>query len=299
MTEGTGVVSAGPVSQRGRAARTAVRAGLDRGRIELWQSFTIPGDAIQVLIFAGTSIGAMLAARSVHVPGTHFSLGSTILAGLLAMMVAFNGLSMLGAQLIMEREDGTLLRAKATPNGMLGYLIGRMVWASGLIVFYVLALLIAGLVLFTGLPVGHATTWLTLAWVLALGLLATLPTAAVLGSLFSSVRAASLMMLGNFGLIAISGIFFPITRLPAWLQWVGQAFPLYWLGLGMRSALLPGNQAVVEIGHSWRHLATVGVLAAWAVAGLVLAPVLLRRSARREAGSSLAARRERAMVRYQ
>jgi ABC-2 type transport system permease protein len=53
----------------------------------------------------------------------------------------------------------------------------------------------------------------------------------------------------------------------------------------------------VEIGHSWRHLATAGVLGAWAIAGLVLAPVLLRRAARRVTGSSVAARRERAMAR--
>jgi ABC-2 type transport system permease protein len=53
----------------------------------------------------------------------------------------------------------------------------------------------------------------------------------------------------------------------------------------------------VEVGHSWRHLATFGVLSAWAVAGLVLAPVVLRRMARRESGSNVAARREKAMRR--
>jgi ABC-2 type transport system permease protein len=65
----------------------------------------------------------------------------------------------------------------------------------------------------------------------------------------------------------------------------------------VRSALLPGNMAAVEIGHSWRHLATAGVLGAWAIAGLVLAPILLRRVARREAGSGVAARRERLLSR--
>ena len=72
-------------------------------------------------------------------------------------------------------------------------------------------------------------------------------------------------------------------------------FPLYWLGLGTRSALLPANLASVEIGHSWRHLATFGVLSAWAIAGLVLAPVVLRRMARRESGSNVAARREKVL----
>ena len=65
----------------------------------------------------------------------------------------------------------------------------------------------------------------------------------------------------------------------------------------MRSALLPDNLAAVELGHSWRHLETLGVLGLWAVLGLVLAPVVLRRMARRESGSSVAARREKAMQR--
>jgi hypothetical protein len=125
--------------------------------------------------------------------------------------------------------------------------------------------------------------------------MATLPIGAVLGSLFPSARSAGLLTLAMGGLAAISGVFYPITHLPHWLQWAGQAFPLYWLGLGTRSALLPANLASVEIGHSWRHLATFGVLSAWAVAGLLVAPILLRRVARRESGSSVAARREKVL----
>ncbi len=130
---------------------------------------------------------------------------------------------------------------------------------SGVIVIGVVATFIPGSFLFHGRVVGSATAWLTLIWVLALGLVATLPMGAVLG----------------------------------------QVFPLYWLGLGMRSALLPASLASVEIGHSWRHLATFGVLGAWAVVGLLVAPVLLRRMARHESGSAVAARRERAMLRVQ
>jgi len=298
MTDGAGVISVGPV--RGRAIRAAVQAGLDAGWIELSHCFTMIEDAFEILPIPLISVVFLLAVDSkhVHVPGTHFSIGSTLLTGMLGMTVGLHGVTSLGMQLIADRGDGTLLRAKVTPNGMVGYLIGKIVVVSGTIMLTVVGLLIVGLAPFGGLALGSATSWLTLAWVLALGLLAMLPLGAVLGSLFRSVRSATVMITGIFLLIGFSGIFTPITQLPAWLQWVGQALPLYWLGLGVRSALLPGSLAAVEIGHSWRHLATAGVLGAWAIAGLVLAPVLLRRAARRVSGSSVAARRERLLSRY-
>jgi ABC-2 type transport system permease protein len=213
----------------------------------------------------------------------------------LGMSVGFSGLAMMAGLLTVEHEDGTLLRAKAVPGGMTGYLIGKVVTVSATVVLSVTGTLIAGLFLLDGLAVRSAGAWLTLIWVLALGLVATLPIGAVLGALIPSARSAGLLNLAIGALIAVSGIFYPITHLPQWMQRVGQAFPLYWLGLGMRSALLPAGLASVEIGHSWRHLAAFGVLTAWAILGLVVAPVLLRRMARRESGSSVAARREKAM----
>jgi len=221
-----------------------------------------------------------------------------MLVSVLGLDILVYGFITMADLIVTEREDGTLLRAKAISNGMLGYLLGKVVNISGQIAFVVAITLLTGAFLFTGLAIGSPGSWLTLAWVLVLGLLATLPLGAVLGSLFPSQRSAGgpmLLLLG--GLAAISGIFYPITHLPVFLQWTGQVFPLYWLGLGMRSALLPHALAAVEVGHSWRHLATFGVLSAWAIAGLVLAPVVLRRMARRESGSNVAARREKAMRR--
>jgi ABC-2 type transport system permease protein len=279
------------------AGWVAVRAGARRGWIELKHSFTTPGDLATLVIWTAVLLGVMVLMRTTTVPGTRFSLGTTMMASMVGMNVGFNGLATMGGMLTVEREDGTLLRAKATPHGMTGYLIGKVVTVSGTILISVITSLAVGVFLFSGLALGSAATWLTLAWVIVLGLVATLPIGAVLGSLFPSARSAGLLTLAVSGMVAISGIFYPITHLPAWLQWLGQVFPMYWLGLGMRSALLPATMASVEIGHSWRHLATFGVLGAWAVTGLVLAPVLLRRMARRESGSVVAARREKAMAR--
>jgi ABC-2 type transport system permease protein len=274
----------------------AARAGLSRGWIEFRQTLTTPGDLASIVFMTGGFLVAMIWTRHTTLPGTHFSLGTTMLASVLGLNIATYGIIRTGDLIVIEREDGTLLRAKAVPNGMLGYLIGKVVNISAQIVFAVAITLLIGAFLFTGLAIGSPGRWLTLVWVLVLGLLATLPLGAMLGSLFTSTRSAGgPMLLLLAGLAAISGIFYPITHLPVFLQWIGQVFPLYWLGLGMRSALLPHSLAAVEIGHSWRHLATFGVLAAWSVAGLVLAPMVLRRMARRESGSAVAARHEKVM----
>jgi ABC-2 type transport system permease protein len=167
------------------ASWVAARAGVRRGWIELKHTFTTPGDLVTLLIFTGILLGVMLWTRTTTVPGTHFSLGTAMLASMLGMTVGFNGLATLGSILTVEREDGTLLRAKATPNGMTGYLIGKVVTVSGTILISVAATLITGALLFSGLAVGSASTWLTLIPVVLLGLLATLPIGAVLGSLFN------------------------------------------------------------------------------------------------------------------
>jgi ABC-2 type transport system permease protein len=119
----------------------------------------------------------------------------------------------------------------------------------------------------------------------------------MLGALISSPRGAGYLSLPVMGLIAISGIFYPITALPGWLQGIAQVFPMYWLGLGMRSALLPDAAVIVELGGSWRHLETIGVLGVWAVLGLIAAPIVLRRMARRESGSRVVERREQLLQR--
>jgi hypothetical protein len=74
--------------------------------------------------------------------------------------------------------------------------------------------------------------------------------------------------------------------------------------LFMRNSRVPGTGFSLGTtglflfsGQSWRHLATVGVLAGWTAAGLLLAPVVPRRMARRESGSTVAARRERVLLR--
>ncbi|PXY34821.1 ABC transporter [Prauserella sp. PE36] len=275
----------------------AIRAGIRRGRIELRQTFTNFQDLWGYLFPAVALLVVMTLMRGSTIPGTEFSRGTMTLPSVLGVSVAFSSLVNLAQILTIEREDGTLLRAKAVPGGMLGYLVGKIVMISGTALINVAIVLVPGVFLFAGLDLGDVGAWLTLLWVLVLGLVATMPLGAIVGSLFPNARNLGAVMLPIMGLVAISGIFYPITGFPEWLQWIAQVFPIYWLGLGMRSALLPDGMQAVEISESWRHWETAGVLGVWAVIGLVVAPMVLRRMARRESGSSVAARREKALQR--
>lgn len=166
------------------------------------------------------------------------------------MTLAFNGLQAVAFNLLMEREGGTLLRAKAAPNGMVAYLISKILHAS-------------------------AMSLITIA--------------------LTSPRNIGVVMFPLLALFGISGIFFPMTEGPEWLQWIAQVFPVYWLGLGMRAALLPDQFAALELGESWRHLETFAVLGVWSAIGLSLAPMVLHRMARKESGSVISERQKKAM----
>ncbi|KQZ07754.1 ABC transporter [Agromyces sp. Root1464] len=277
------------------AVAPALRAGLGRGLIELRQAFT-GMELVNQLLWPVATLAAVFFLRDIAIGSTGYRLGTIILPGALGMFVALGALLVV-QQLAADREDGTLLRAKASPNGIRAYLIGKLVQISATILAYLAIILIPGVFLVSGLEIADPTSWITFAWVLLLGLVATQTIGAMLGSVVATPRGAGYLSLPVLGLIAISGIFAPITGLPDWLQWIAQVFPVYWLGLGMRASFLPDEAAIVEIGESWRHLETAAVLGAWAVVGLVLAPVVLRRMARRESGSSVARRRERAMQR--
>ncbi|MEU6811032.1 ABC transporter permease [Streptomyces sp. NPDC046831] len=275
----------------------AARAGVRRGWTELRQTFTTGQDLFGHALWTVLLIVPMLLVRDDPLKGAGISAGAFMLPSMLGMTLAFTGVMTTAQLLAAEREDGTLLRAKAVPHGMVGHLVGKIILVSGTALVSMALALVAGVFLVDGVARQGGGGWLTLLWVVPLGLLASLPIGAVIGALVESPRTVGLLMLPVMGLVVISGIYFPLTKLPEWLQTVGQVFPVYWLGLGLRSALLPADAVAAEIGESWRHLETAGVLGVWAVAGLSLAPSVLRRMARRESGSAVAERRRKAMQR--
>ena len=275
--------------------RHAVRTGLNRGWTEFMLSLRSPQDQGFYLFMSAGVLLYLFLNRSNEVEGTTLLYPTVALPSILGAMIAFGLIIGPAYSLAMEREDGTLLRAKAVPHGITGYVSGQVLLHSAGLVPSIALILIPGVFLFEGLMSGGPGGWATFAWVLVLGLLATLPIGIIIGSLVPGVQKVGTWgMLPILLLLGISGIFAPIQGLWGWVQVVAQMFPMYWLGLGMRSAFLPDEAAVIEVGGSWRSVQTALVLGAWAVLGLVVAPIVLRRMARRQSGSQVEAARHEA-----
>jgi ABC-2 type transport system permease protein len=273
----------------------ALRAGLVRGGIETRHNLTEAVYVVGHLIIAAGQIGVLLFLRGRNVHGTDVPLIAMVLPSVLGMSIAYGGLSAPVSIITADREDGTLLRAKATPHGMLGYLVGKIVTFAATTLLGLVPIVITGILVVDDLVLG-VRAWLLLAMLFVVGMVATVPLGVAFGALMRSSAQAVLVPLGWTVIMAGSGIFFPITFLPVWIQWAVQAFPIYWLGLGARAAMLPPAMAAAEIGQSWRTLEMFAVLGLWAAIGFASAPILLRRMARRQSGSALAKVRDRYMV---
>ena len=182
------------------------------------------------------------------------------LPSLLGALIAFGVVIGPAYSLAMEKEDGTLLRHRAVPDGLVGYFSGQMLLQSLSLVPQLIVILVPSFLLFDGL-MAHPNGWFTVLWVIVLGLLAALPIGMIIGALVPGVQKVGMWgMLPIMVLAGISGIFYPVQQLWGWVQVVAQVFPMYWMGLGMRSAFLPDAALVNEIGESWRTLETVLVL---------------------------------------
>ncbi|WP_202638052.1 ABC transporter permease [Bailinhaonella thermotolerans] len=272
-------------------ART-IRAGLRRGGVEYRQFLRSPKDVgVGLIGTVGIFLALAISQRGSDWPGTDTPKASIMAAGFVAFSVFSVAIMGLPMTIAADREEGALLRVRSLPGGTRAYTIGRVASALGQILTYV-ALMLAAALLFTETRLPEtAGDWFTLVWVLVLGTLAVLPLGIALGSLMPGPRtAANLLSVPMMVLMIISGVMIPISVMPEPVQWVAQAFPLYWQGLGLRSALLPDTMLAAEIGQDWRTLETAAVLGAWAIAGMVLAPWLLRRVTRKESGSRLEAR---------
>ncbi|MDO4888120.1 MAG: ABC transporter permease [Actinomycetaceae bacterium] len=219
-----------------------------------------------------------------------------LLPGMLTLSVFGIGFANMATEIQVEREDGTLMRMRAIPHGVSGYICGKLLCQCAFaFVMFTLTLAAGAVVAGTMMPDTPLRWAAALAWGL-LGMVCSVVAGIIVGCLSRTPILPAIMVFGFGALIFFSGLVLPITEQAGWLQAIAQVFPLYWLGLGMRSAFLPDGAVVLELGESWRTLESLAVVGTWTVVLLAVAPVLVRRMVRGVSGSSMAAARQRVLA---
>ncbi len=194
------------------------------------------------------------------------------LPGMISAGVMLTSFQTMALTVATERDDGTLKRLRSTPMPPLAYFLGKVgLVAVSSLAQLALLLLVARLFFGVDLPTDPAS-WARFAWVFLLGVSSGTVLGIAYSSLATSSRSAGALVIGPILILQfISGVYFPFTDLPQWLQQVAAVFPLKWVAQGMRSVFFPDELAGAEMAGTWEVGRTALVLAVWVVAGLVVA----------------------------
>jgi ABC-2 type transport system permease protein len=259
---------------------TQVRAQLRiTARIPVAIFFTIALPLVMLVLF-----NALFGNDEIETPAGSWPISQFYVAGVSALTVVSGTFTNLVNMVPYRRQDGIMKRWRGTPLPRWTYLGGFV--GSGVVIA------LAGLVLMVGLGVvaygvqieaakvpGIVVTFVVgAASFSALGI-------AVAGLTRNPEAAPAVANAIVLPLSFVSDIFIPTTDAPPIVQLVGDVFPMKPFSLGLQAAFNPGVEAP---GILWDRLA---VVAAWGVAGVVLAARTFKWEPARDVASRRSSRR--------
>lgn len=217
-------------------------------------SFAMP---LAVLVAYGTTIS------NITVPGHH---GARILTlfvpGILAFGIVVVAYGNLAATIATQRADGVLKRLRSTPVDPSLYIAGQLVSVVTITVLISVATIGLGAAAFGAVPRAAAIPQLLI--VLAVGIACFAALGVAISAAIPTADSANPITNGTYlPLAMVSGMFSATLHMPSSISAVIGLFPLKALTDGLRGAYDPSGHGLA--------LANLGILSAWAIAGLLLA----------------------------
>lgn len=192
---------------------------------------------------------------------------SFLLAGLIGYGVAATAFAGLATTMVVRRESGLLKRVRGTPLPPRTYLAAVILSTLVVIALQVGAqILIGRFLLDAEWPEGPFS--LLLAVVLGAVAFAALGLA-ITGLVRSDEGSSAVVNAIYLPLTFVSGVFFSVEAMPAFLQWVAEVSPLTYLLELVRAAFVEGEGLDASPG-------AVAILVGWGLLGLVLALRMFR-----------------------
>jgi ABC-2 type transport system permease protein len=185
-----------------------------------------------------------------------------IVPGIAAMSVMSTTFTALAFNMTFLREQGVLKRIRGTPMPGISYLLGIAGNAVTNTALQIVIITVAGRVFFS---TGWPRNWVELIVFVIVGVVCF----ASLGVAFSHVipnfdSAPAYVNAVFLPLVAVSGVFFDTAHSPGFMKGIAQALPLYHLIAGLSGAMVKGTSFSANVS-------ALGVIAAWAVLGIVFA----------------------------
>jgi ABC-2 type transport system permease protein len=184
-----------------------------------------------------------------------------LLSGMLGYGAIATGFAGLSIMLVIRRENGILKRVRATPLPAGTYVAALLATTMLAFALEALVMIAVGWIAF-GTHVQHAIS-------LALALLLAIATFTALGlaltSVIKSAEGSSAVVNAIYLPAAfISGAFFSSHSFPSFLRAIADVLPLVYVIQVIRDVMLRGAQI-------WNRPGAVAVIAAWGIAGAVVA----------------------------
>jgi len=202
--------------------------------------------------------------ETIRVPGGETTASTFFVPAIATFAIVTATFTNLATAVSFARDQGLLKRYRGTPLPAWAFLTGRV--AHAVIVTILLVVIVTAFgALFYGVDVPTNT------------LPAVLVALAVGGFAFCSLGLAMTAAIPNaeaapavvnaviLPLLFISDVFIRLDDAPAWVQTLGDLFPVKHLSTALQTAYNPFHAGT---GFEWGH---VGIVAAWGVAGLLLA----------------------------
>ena len=230
---------------------SADQAGIIRG---------IVGGATDGVAVAATGSAPAVRFQALSVDSSSLSYIDFLLPGIVALSIMISAVIGLSTVLVDWRQRGILRRIKLTPIPLTEFFAARITASLVVAVMQVVVLLAFGRIAF-GIHIS-STAWAAIPVALA-GCLCFLAMGFAIGSVVSNPETGDAVsnVITN-PMMFLSGVFFPVAAMPAFVQSIARVLPLYYLANGLRDTTVRGLPLT--------HVASdIGVLLA-VTAGLAL-----------------------------
>ena len=189
-----------------------------------------------LLVVFGSIFGAVVDSP---IGGTDVEMRQYFVAGIIAASIFGTAFLNLSIGIAAQQHDGSLRQLAAGPLPKPAFFIGQIGASTIITAAQIIVMLIVGILGF-GVAFPDAGGWLTLAWIVPLGVAAGCTMGIAITAIIPSARAAPAITNAPYIFLQfISGVFFPFHTLPGWMQWIATPFPIRWMAQGLRSVFLP------------------------------------------------------------